>query len=152
MVFAGAETKTGQPLEFDFPSELVAALDRYLQHHRPVLAARGCRGTEHTTDALWLSAHGAALGEAAITRQIADHTREAFGVPLSPHLFRDSVATAIAVEAPERAHLIQTILGHATPVTAEHHYNLPTSLEAGRRHAETIEIIRKRRSLEPGAA
>ena len=144
--FPGEETKSGQPLAFKFPETLLPALEIYLDVHRPVLAGRGCKGATSPSNALWMSAHGTPLGGSAIAHQIDLHTAAAFGAGLSPHLFRDCVATSIAVEAPEQIQSIRPILGHATLAISERHYNHATSLEASRRHGATVTELRKRSS------
>ena len=62
---------------------------------------------------------------------------------MSPHLFRDAVATGIAISAPADMQMIRSLLGHTTLTTAERHYNLAGSLDAGRRHAATIATPRQ---------
>jgi integrase/recombinase XerC len=146
LVFSAAETKTGpktgQGLEFPFPADLVPALHRYLEVHRPVLLARGKRRPTPVT-AFWVSKHGTHMGYATIARQVRQRTAAAFGKSLSPHLFRDAVATGIAISAPTQMHMVQPLLGHTTQATSERHYNLAGSLEAGRRYEKTIAMLRQ---------
>ena len=140
--FRTGESKTRPVLEFSFPAELVAHLDRYLHQHRPVLLQRGRRPPQPVTG-LWVSKHGTQMGPAALWHQIDHHTGDAFDEPLSPHLFRDCAATAIAINAPSDIGIVRAILGHTSPATAERHYNLATSLEAGRRYGRTIDKLRR---------
>ena len=146
VAFAAAETKGGRPLGFSFPAGLVSALQTYLDVYRPVLASRGCQGAMSSAKELWVSAHGTAMGASGIAHQVAAHTRDAFGTALSPHLFRDSAATSIAIDAPEQIQLVRPLLGHAMLATSERHYNLATSLDAGRRYSETVGEMRKLKS------
>ena len=157
LVFSAGEVKTGrktgQGLEFPFPADLVPGLQRYLDIHRPVLLARGERRAMSVA-ALWVSRHGSQMGTAAIRHQVCQRTTAAFGKPLSPHLFRDAVATGLAISAPAQMDLVQKLLGHATRATSERHYNLAGSLEAGRRYERTIAALRQstpraRRKREP---
>lgn len=148
LVFPAVETKTRQELEFPFPAELVPALLRYLEHHRPVLLIRGGRRNNVPVTSLWISKQGTAMGYAAIAHQVRHRTLEAFGRSLSPHMFRDCAATAIAIHAPEQIRMIQPILGHTGMATSERHYNLAGSLEAGRRHGATIKALRRPKASE----
>lgn len=143
LVFPAAETKTRRRRQFAFPPTLEPNLQRYLEVHRPVLLARGDRQTGAPVAALWVSKQGTHMGYAAIGHQVRQRTAAAFGRPLSPNLFRDSVATAIAISAPEHVGLIPPILGHTTLKTSERHYNQAGTLEAGRRYGRTIAALRR---------
>ena len=143
LVFPATETKNRLLLQFAFPPDLELNLQRYLDVHRPVLLARGERQTGAPLTALWVSKQGTHMGYAAIGHQVRQRTAAAFGKPLSPHLFRDAVATAIAVGAPENVGLIPSILGHTTLMTSERHYNQAGTLEAGRRYGCTITALRQ---------
>ena len=150
LTFTADETKEKRPLEAPFPDDLQTRLERYLEVYRPILLDVGARHGRRPTDALWISAHGGPACAATIRFQIAARTKAAFGTPLNPHGFRDSVATWIAIHAPQDAPIIARILGHATLAMSERHYNLAQSLEAGRRHQEVIR--RHRRAGRPPKA
>jgi integrase len=66
------------------------------------------------------------------------HTARAFCRPINPHLFRDCVATSIAIHDPKNVRMAATILGHQTFAVTERHYNLARTLEAGRSYTATI--------------
>jgi hypothetical protein len=83
------------------------------------------------------------MGHAAISHQVRQRTAAVFGRSLSPHLFRDAVATGIVISAPTQMHLVPPLLGHTTQATSERHYNLAGSLEAGRRYQTTIAALRQ---------
>jgi len=96
-------------------------------------------------DAVWVSEVGTQLEAGALGRRIVDHTRSAFDRSVPPHWFRDAAATSIAVDNPKHIGDASLVLGHAGLSTTERHYNHARSLEASRRHAETL--ARLRRSL-----
>jgi integrase len=50
--------------------------------------------------------------------------------PPSAHLFRDTAATAIAIDRPEQARLAVPLLGHHSLATTERHYNLASIADA----------------------
>lgn len=133
------ETKTRQVIEIPFPPQLVPAFQRYLEHYRPLLAAGRYDG-----DRLWVTYHFSAQTPHSIQLRITAQTARAFGRSLCPHLFRDCVATSIAIHDPVNVRSATSILGHRTFATAEVHYNLATSLEASSAHADAIRKRRRR--------
>jgi integrase/recombinase XerD len=138
LVFAAAETKTKQPWEAEFPEPLLAALARYLDHHRPVLLQGEAGSVPAEVDALWVSEIGTQLESGALARRIRIHTARAFGRALPPHWFRDAAATTIAIEDPRHVRDARHVLGHASLATTERHYNQAHSLEASRRHQAVL--------------
>ena len=142
--FGAADTKTRQPMEMPFPAVLVPALELYLAHYRSVLlVGKPVSGqVRPATDGLWIARGGQMMGKDAIRFQVTAHTERAFGKSVHPHLFRDCVATTIAIEDPEHVRIIAQILGHTTLATAERHYNQAGTLEASRRYHATLRTLR----------
>ena len=152
ILFAAHETKTHVRYEATVPSALAARLERYLDIYRPVLlcgkrlrdGANKVLVSERETpiypelDAVWVSEVGTQLEQAALGCRIVKHTQAAFGRIVSPHLFRDSAATSIAVDNPKHIGDASLVLGHAEHRMTEKHYNHARSLEASRRLAETL--------------
>ena len=65
----------------------------------------------------WASCRASLAGPGCSRDQVGQRTAAAFGKPLSPHLFRDAVATGIAISAPTQMDMIQPLLGHVrTPL------------------------------------
>jgi integrase len=149
--FAADETKSHRPYEALLPPALASRLERYLAVHRPVLM-RGERADDRMEappinpdlDAVWVSEVGTQLEIGALARRIFDHTRQEFGHPISPHLFRDCAATSIAVDNPKHVGDASLVLGHADHRITEKHYNHARSLEASRRYAQTLVKLRRR--------
>lgn len=121
-----SETKTRQPIEMPFPECLVPALEEYLERYRPLLS-----GDVYFGDALWVSYRFAAQAPHSIQLNIVKRTERAFGKSVNPHLFRDCLATTIAINDPDNIRMAATILGHRTFSTTEKHYNLARTLQAG---------------------
>jgi site-specific recombinase XerD len=100
---AAALTKTGEPVSVRFPDALAPALEAYLRHWRPQLASpgrvAGCR-------ALWLTEQGRGISPNHAYFRITRHTKEAFGRPVNPHLFRDDAATTVAITRPEQVRIV----------------------------------------------
>jgi integrase/recombinase XerD len=142
LLISAHETKANVPYEVTFPSALVGALQRYLDHHRVVLlqGERGCDPVD--TDALWISEVGTQLDAGVLAKRIGKHTRNAFGTSLPPHWFRDAAATSIAIQDPRHVRDARHVLGHTSLATTERHYNQACSLQASRRHQEMLASLR----------
>jgi len=142
--FSAEETKTGRPINVCIPSgdfDLVSWLERYLERHRRwLLEQRNDYGLP--SRGLWINLTGRKMSRKAIYDNITAHTGAAFGRPIWPHLFRDSVATSIAIEAPDHVGAIAEILGHATLATARKYYIQANSLSANREYQKLIQEIR----------
>ena len=138
IVFRPEETKAGQPFEAPFPDDLVPALARYLDHHRPVLLMGENRAEPASLDALWVSEVATQLEQGAMGRRIIKHTKRAFGASVPPHWFRDAVATEIAIHNPRFVDDARHMLGHATPTTTEKFYNQAQTLQASRRYHQLV--------------
>lgn len=140
----GAMTKNGQSWEATVPDILREVLAIYLQAGRPALSARG--SGDH--DALWLGRNGVPVSINQFTRAIQIRTKHLIGVPVSPHLFRDSAATTLARASPSSARMIRPILGHATTRIAEGHYIKADTIAAGRGLASALDDLRKEKGFE----
>ncbi len=141
--FASEETKNARELDVTVPAALTAYFDRYLGHYRGVLL-RG-RGT----NALWISLRGSDMKEHTIYMRVTQRTRESLGRAISPHLFRDSLATSIAEEDPQHVRMAAVILGHASLATTEEHYNHANMLTAVRRMHEALAEHSRRVARDP---
>lgn len=136
--FAAEEIKTGRPLEFPLPRALTDPIETYLSRYRPYLAARDGRWKDDPGKAFWVSGDGSRLKPGRMHRRISNRTRERFGHPINPHLFRDAAATSIAIEDPAHVGIILAILGHSSIRTSETYYNQATGIEAARRYQSVI--------------
>jgi integrase len=142
--FEPEEMKTRQALEAAISIALLPGLERYLQHYRVVLLTGANRRPRAKTDALWVSETATPMAVISVHNRFRRHTKAAFGVAVSPHLFRDSAATAVAVDGPAHVRAIMPILGHSTLATSEKHYNHARSLDASRRHIRIIADLKRR--------
>jgi integrase len=73
---------------------------------------------------------------------IQRRTKEAFGAPVNPHLFRDEAATTLAIHDPEHVRSAAPLLGHRHLSTTERYYQQAQSLEAHREYAKVISARR----------
>jgi len=127
-----AVTKNRRDYAADLPAFLTPFIRRYLDAYRPILL----RGRK--SDHLWISARGHPLDDASLYGKIVQHTRAAFGKPLSPHLFRDAAATFLGTENPELVRLASSLLHHADGRTTEAHYNHARADHAVRDYQRTV--------------
>lgn len=139
---AAAETKTRAAYQAAWPVALENNLSTYLKVHRPVLLAGERGSVASATDALWISETGTHLEAGALAVRIKRLTEAAFGRSLSPHLFRDSAATSIAIDTPLHVRDSQHVLGHSSFATTERYYNQARSLEAARHWQQTLAELR----------
>jgi len=144
--FEATETKNHRPIDVPLPAELTSFVDRYLDHHRPALL----RGRD--SPYLWIAKTGAAMAGISIYGRITTLTRDAFGVAINPHLFRDCAATSVAIDDPEHVHISAALLGHASLKTTQRHYDQSRMLSAGRRYQNELLALRRRlcRALHDG--
>jgi integrase/recombinase XerD len=137
------KTKNGRPIEAPLPPELTEPIEHYLAVHRPYLLMQsGQSATAAPHTAFWVSSWGTPLTSQLLAKRISQRTGEAFGKSMSPHLFRDAAATAIATEDPEHVGMILPILGHSSLKMSEKHYNQAKTLESGRKYLSILESLR----------
>ncbi|MCB2107395.1 MAG: site-specific integrase [Rhodobacteraceae bacterium] len=143
LVFPASEIKNHRHLEFPLPLEMTDLMESHIKIHRPILMRNVGKwgSTPHT--GLWVSEHGSKLNRTAVYRRIYKRTREHFGAPVTPHLFRDAAATSVAIEDPAHVGIITAILGHSNPRTGETYYNQATSLQAARTHHAVVDYFKQ---------
>ena len=129
------KTKTGVPIDFAYPEFLQAECGFYLTTARPLLLSAGDFATSAI---LWISRRGNPMGRNHLGKRIGAITKRHLGRRVSPHLFRDCVATDIAIKDPTHVGIIKNILGHKTLAVSEKHYNQAGSVHAARRMRNLI--------------
>jgi integrase len=160
VVFRGAEwwieipadeTKTHEPIEMPWPEALLSQLQHYLAIHRPFLAGMRGRWSGPIGEALWLSSDGSQMTKIAIYDRVVARTRQGLGRAINPHLFRDCVATTLAIEDPEHVRIASRLLGHRTPSSAERFYNQAGSIEASRKMQAVLLSLRQSTNKTDGS-
>jgi integrase/recombinase XerC len=138
IVLGSGDTKKGVPFEARLPQDLETAFSLYLSRMRPrLLRDRPDEGW------LWLSRSGARLSEESLSHRVLAATRTYLGRDLSPHLFRDCVATEVAIADPAHVGIARALLGHAAEKSSQRFYNQATSFTAVSRHEEVIRRLRR---------
>jgi site-specific recombinase XerD len=139
LVLEAAETKTRRAWQAPLAADLAVPLERYLAHWRPQIAGAGVAASSR---ALWLAAEGTVLSAKHIAVRVVRHTRAAFGKGLSPHRFRDALATTVAVRRPGQIGIVTPLLGHGSVATAQKHYNRAGMTSAAREWHKVLEGMR----------
>lgn len=129
VVFEGAQTKNHKYIEKQLSRDLVPYLIEYREIYRPILC-RGRYGSKqaiaYAGDRLWASSRGEPQGPRSIYKQVAKATFREFRVRVTPHLFRDAIATAAG-----DAYQASLRLGNTVEVV-ERNYNHASTLRASR--------------------
>ena len=141
--FSGSRNQEPHASGGSIPGDARAAAPAIPGHYRRLLAGR-----RYTGDRLWLSYRYGPQAAHSLQLQLAHHTRMAFGWPINPHLFRDCIATSIAIHDPKHVRMAATILGHNSFATTERHYNLARTLEASCRFGAAVSA--RRAAINPG--
>src|SRR5262245_11184019 len=66
LFFGAAEVKGRRPIDAAVPAFLVANIDRYLEHYRPILLTRGGRQRPAACNAFWVSEAATPLNPSSI--------------------------------------------------------------------------------------
>ena len=126
------ETKTNRPYSGALPIELTPYIDFYLERVRPRLL--GTKKAQH----LWISYRHRPVNPHTLREDIKKLTRQLFGIAITPHLFRDIVATYLAIHEPHHVRSASANLGHAKLQTTEKHYNQAHMLQAVRSFQDAL--------------
>ena len=134
--FDAKEVKNRKHIEVPVPEVLTPLIEHYCAVHRPKLLGTTMSGS------LWISRLGRPLSQSTIHYHIKNRTQKAFGVSLSPHLFRDCAATSVAIEDPHHVRIAMNILGHHSLATTQRYYDQSQMLAAGRTYQSALGNLR----------
>lgn len=125
------KTKNGRPDGHPLSQELAAYFQKFRDLYWPLLP------DADKTDYVWLSKLGGPLCLGAISAIVGDLTEKHLGKRISPHFFRDAIATSIAEYGPEVSGATQILLGQRDQRSSEPYEQHARSIEAARK-LETI--------------
>lgn len=134
--FDAEDVKNHKHIEVPVPEILTPLIEQYCAIHRLKLL-----GTS-TSNCFWISRLGRQLSQSTIHYHIKNRTQKAFGVSLSPHLFRDCAATSVAIEDPAHVRIAMNILGHHSLATTQKYYDQSQMLAAGRTYQSALGNLR----------
>jgi integrase len=136
LIFEPNDLKNRTRLEFEFPRQLTAALDVYLQVARPfLLKGKACQ-------AVWVTHNGSGFEIAGIAKMIERRGGRNEVNITGPHLSRHALATSMAEADPENAGLVAAVLG-ISDFVVEKHYSRARQIDAGRRLTADFEAERE---------
>ena len=121
-----ASTKEGDSDRRVFSATLVDAVGRYVRSHRAVIAAKG-------ETRLFVGERGGPITAAQMSKCLGHFCELVFGVRVTPHAIRHSVANFIVATAPEEAALTSTILNHRSAAMTPTYTQCADQIVASRR-------------------
>ena len=131
--FTAEDTKERQPLSFELPELLTPYLDRYIGQFRPLLL------DGRASDRLWIAIRRGPMAAQTIYCHVCDLTGTLLGRRINPHLFRDIVATAVAVDHPDNVLVSARLLNNTSLKTTDKHYIQSQVIDAQRVLLEVVE-------------
>lgn len=143
VLFEGAQTMNGREIEISLGDKLSCLVDEYMATFRPAVP----NSDKHT--GLWASNKGRRMNGDAIYARVCLHTKQAFGKPVNLHLFRNSAATFLVLNAPEQIGAARELLGHASSTTTEKHYTHAQTVITARKLATHIRERMERSAVSP---
>jgi integrase/recombinase XerD len=144
LTFSPNDTKMHYAIDEPLPGDLIPYLEVFLRTWRPVLLRQANkRPSAPIHRRLWVDRFGRPMSESTLRHLIKRYTQKEFGTAVWPHLFRDCLLTSIAVDQPDLMRIGAAVLGHASSLTGEKHYNQARILEASRRFGTTISSLRE---------
>jgi integrase len=132
-------TKSRRLRRQSFPNSLTSAIDFYVEHLRPTFFSKA---VYPDNGALWVGCDGPLL-PTSVSNVVSQTTLKGLGKSISPHLFRDCAATAIALDLPEEVGITKSVLGHATLKSSQDYYNQAKSMSASTELADVILQVRR---------
>jgi integrase len=95
--------------------------------------------SDNAPSALWLSSKdGSPITDKQVANVIRVSTLSTVGVKVSPHLFRTSGASTVAIRGGENPYLASALLHHTHPSVTNAHYNRATSFSAGENFRQIV--------------
>ncbi|MFZ2099257.1 MAG: site-specific integrase [Oricola sp.] len=108
-------TKTDVAQEYELSERLSDKMDIFLERIRPAFPG----AANH--DRLWPES-GGPIKDYVIRDRIMRLTENELGYPVTPHRFRNAVATFVSIADPANVRVSKDLLGHASFATTERHY------------------------------
>jgi hypothetical protein len=138
LYFDAEETKNGAVIDVPVPTALVTWLEKYLTLYRALLI-----GNRYSGRRVWVSYQFTPQVPDCVHDRITKRTEDVFGRAINPHLFRDALATSLAINEPEMVGISHVMLGNSVE-TCQRYYNLARSHQTGDRLNGAIASMRDR--------
>jgi site-specific recombinase XerD len=137
---AASETKNRKAILLPLPALISPWIERYLSHHRPLLAGRA-KATA-SADRFYLTERGTPFRENGINYRVNAVTERVLAHAMNPHAFRKLMPTELAIHDPAHVGVSQPLLSHASYRTTQEHYNLGRAIDASRRMNDLVGQVR----------
>jgi integrase/recombinase XerC len=135
-------TKTGARYDVPLPTAVLLRLRKFMTTYRPVLASP-C-SAEHA----WLTLEGRPLCARRLSQRVAHATEQELGIRITPHLFRDCLATTVSEIAPENIEDAARLLGHHWPTQRHKDGNFEPAIETYRQRSGSTKAGRELAKLQ----
>lgn len=146
LMLASDETKTGENLEFDLPSELAARLIEYYNVIAPSVIG-------HKPQHLFANDDGSVKGFATVRYLVERYFEQYVGLHMNPHAFRHLAAKFILDASPGGHVVVQHLLGHKKLETTAKFYAGLDTRRAGRHHSALLnKALDESRAKRPAAS
>ncbi len=144
IVLDEADTKNGQPLEFELPEASARLLLTYVHRHLPALAAP-------VQDHLFPGTKGRSKRPDNLAQQISKAIRDHIGCDVNVHLFRALTGRAFLRRNPGLYEVLRRVLGHQSSDTTILYYTGLETEAAVRQFDKTILELRQqaRQAMPP---
>ncbi|MER9482364.1 tyrosine-type recombinase/integrase [Mesorhizobium sp. M0494] len=127
LMLSADETKTGENLEFDIPSDLATRLIEYRDVIAPAVIG-------HKPKHLFANDDGSVKGFASVRYLVQRYFKQYVGMHMNPHAFRHLAAKFILDSSPGGHVVVQHLLGHKKLETTATFYAGLDTRRAGRHH------------------
>jgi integrase len=145
LVLSADETKTGETLEFDLPTDLATRLIEYRNVIAPAVIG-------HKPKHLFANGDGSVKGFATV-RYVQRYFKQYVGMHMHPHAFRHLAAKFILDSSPGGHVVVQHLLGHKKLETTVTFYTGLDTRRAGRHHnALLTKALDESRANRPDAS
>jgi site-specific recombinase XerC len=91
---------------------------------------------------LWVGRRGHAMDGEEIAQRIGVVTKRHLRRRMWPHLFRDCLATDVAIHDSEHVGIVKEVLGHASFATTEKYYIQASSFHVSKRMQDVVARLR----------
>ncbi len=126
IVLGPEDMKNRRAVEFDVPTVLEAAIDRYLTEVRPQLLQN------RQSDAVWISGLGSPWRSTAMDLRIRNLAKQRFGVEFGPHRFRHALGTTAPIVDPSHPGSAAAVLAIGEKTVREHYDRADAHVVASR--------------------
>ena len=136
LVISEGDTKNGEPVDFELPTEVVEILGWYIREYRPHLV-------HAPTQALFPGAGSGPKSAQGFGAQIKATSFRFTGLKLNPHLFRHAGAKIFLDQRPGQYEVVRQVLRHRSIETTTSFYAGAETRSAGHHYASVINKLRE---------